>query len=64
MRPEKADKWTMGVPPFIGVLMMQPVYADPAGRGVLDTAQTQDSKGVLKPWWANHATVGEHTVKA
>ena len=42
MRPEMAEKWTMRVRPFIGVLMMQPVYGDPAGWAVLDTAQTQE----------------------
>jgi hypothetical protein len=42
---------------------MPPVYGDPAGWGVLDTAQTKDSKGVLQPYWAHDAAVGQHTME-
>jgi len=48
----------------IGVLVMPPMYADPAGWGVLDTAQTKNGKGMLEPFRTDEAPVGQHTMKA
>ena len=64
MGPEKASKWTMRVRLFIGMLVMPPVYPDPASWGILDTAQTKEGKGVFQPLWAGETTVGQHTMKA
>ena len=46
------------------VYVQPPVYADPASRSVLDTAQTKDGKGVFQPFWADDAAVGQHAMKA
>jgi hypothetical protein len=64
MRPKEADKRTVRVRPFIGMFVMSPVYSDPAGWGILETAQTKDGKGVLQPFWADEAAVGQHTMEA
>jgi hypothetical protein len=64
MRPKEADKRTVRVRPIIGIFVMSPVYSNPPGWGILDTAQTKYGKGVLQPFWANEAAVGQHTMEA
>jgi len=64
MRPHKAGKRTMRVRLFVGVLVVLPMNADPAGWGVLDTAQAQNSEEVLQPFGASEASVGEQAMVA
>ena len=40
------------------------LYSNPPGWGILDTAQTKHGKGVLQPFWADEAAVGQHTMEA
>jgi hypothetical protein len=46
------------------MFVMSPVYSDPAGWGILETAQTKDGKGVFQPFWAGEAAVAQHTMEA
>lgn len=64
MRPEEMDQWTMGVRLFVGMLVMPPMDGDPPRRSVLEAAHTENSERVLKPFWADDASVRQQAMKA
>ena len=49
---------------FVGMLVMPPMDGDPPRRSVLETAHTENSERVLKPFWADDAAMRQQAMKA
>src|SRR5690349_17371801 len=62
MGPQKVDERRMWVRLPVRMLMMQPVYGDPAGWRVLQAADSEQSKEMLEPLGNGQPLVGENPV--
>ena len=62
IRPEQTDQRTVRVGPVIGAVMVQPMGGHPPGGRILETADRDNRKTVLKPQRTAEAAVAEQPV--
>src|SRR5262245_30447036 len=64
VRPEEIDQRTVRVGLLVGVLVVPAMDRDPACRGVLQTAESEDGERVLEPFRAAETPVRQQAVIA